>query len=239
MAFSLLALAVLQGSPEAQLAKALDEAVPPPALRAAFHATLSTDNGVRRIEYDPYAPAGQQFFVTQSYGKDEELDAVVNAWRAEGQADVRLFADDLRSSMGEGKIAKVGDSWDLQFRHQISPKDGPVDRLISPLMNGELQLNPANGHLARITYSIERPFKLDNGTTVSEYRQSYSFGYSWRWGVSYVQTYELEARGGKWGLSESRRVKVELTDISFCLASDARQVLQSKPAAATRSVASR
>lgn len=239
MAFAALMFAVLQASPEAQLAQALDEAVPPPALRAAFHATLSTDKGVRRIEYDPYAPSGQQFFVTQSYGKDEELDAVVNGWRAEGQADVRLFADDLRSSMGEGKLTKVGDSWELQFRHQISPKDGPVDRLISPLMNGELQLNPSTGHLARISYSIDRPFKLDNGTTVSEYRQSYSFGFSSRWGVSYVQTYELQARGGKWGLSESRRVKVELTDISFGLASDARQVLQSKPGAVASALASR
>jgi hypothetical protein len=239
MAFTLLTLAVLQGSPEAQLAKALDEAVPPPSLRAAFHATLSTDNGVRRVEYDPYKPTGQQFFVTQSYGKDEELDAVVNAWRAEGQADLRLFADDVRSSMGEGKITRSGDTWDLQFRHQISPKDGPVDRLISPLMNGELQLNQTTGHLARITYSIDRPFKLDNGTTVSEYRQSYNFGYSWRWGVAYVQSYEMQARGGKWGLTESRRVKVELTDISFCLASDARQVLQSKPAPSRNNVASR
>jgi hypothetical protein len=239
MAFTLFAIAVLQGSPQAQLAKALDEAVPPPALRAAFHARLSTDHGVRRVEYDPYAPVGQQFFVTQSYGKDEELDAVVNAWRAEGQADVRLFADDMRSSIGEGRLTEAGEGWDLQFRHKISPKDGPVDRLMSPMMNGELQLDPATGHLARITYSIDRPLKLDNGAVVSEYRQSYRFGFSRRWGVSYVQTYELEARGGKWGLSESRRVKVELTDISFCLASDARQVLQSKPATVTRSLASR
>jgi hypothetical protein len=238
MAISLFVMAVV-GSPEQQLETALDAARPPPSLRAAFTATLTTSNAVRKIEYDPYKPSGQQFFVTQSYGKDEELDAVVDDWRREGQADVRLFADDLRSSMGEGKITRAGDEWDLQFRHQISPKDGPVDRAMSPLMKGELKLAPDTGMLQRITYSIDRPFKLDDGTTVSEYSQNYMFGYSKRWGVSYVAAYDLSARGGKWGFSESRRVRVELTNVTFCLASDARQQLASKGLPSASNVAAR
>lgn len=239
MSLAYIAFALLQASPEQQLAAALDAATPAPALRASFRATLTTDKGVRRIEYDPFAASGPQFLVSQSYGKDDELDAIVNGWRTEGQADVRLFADDLRSSMGEGRFTREGQTWDLQFRHQISPKDGPVDRLISPLMNGELQLDPVTGHLARVAYSIDRPFKLDDGTTVSEYRQTYAFGYSNRWGVSFVQSYELQARGGKWGFSESRRVRVELTDVTFGLASDARQVLASKAGPSVGKQASR
>jgi hypothetical protein len=236
---ALLLLAVVGLTPQQQLEQALAEARPPPSLRAAFRARLTTDGASRTIEYDPYKPAGQQFFVTQSYGRDEELDAVVNDWRAEGQADIRIFADDLRSSIGEGRVIRQGDSWDLSFTHQISPKDGPVDRQMSPLMRGGLRLDPATGHLANITYSIERPFRLDDGTTVSEYSQTYSFSYSWRWGVSYVAGYELAARGGKWGLSESRRVKVELTDVTFCLASDARQELATRRTPGVNTVASR
>jgi hypothetical protein len=71
--------------------------------------------------------------------------------------------------------------------------------------------------------------KLEDGTQVQEYRQSYNFGYSERWGVSYVMGYELYARGGRWGLSEERTVKVILTDIAFGLAGDGNQTLASKP----------
>jgi len=42
--------------------------------------------------------------------------------------------------------------------------------------------------------------------------------------------YELTARGGRWGLSEERSVKVELTDIAFGLAGSGQQDLASKPA---------
>ena len=42
--------------------------------------------------------------------------------------------------------------------------------------------------------------------------------------------YELTARGGRWGLSEERSVKVVLTDIAFGLAGDGKQDLASKTA---------
>ncbi len=215
-------------APEQALERALDAAEPPPAMRAAFHATLTAGNAVRRVEYDPYAE-GEKFKLTYSYGSNDELDAVVEGWKAEGQADSRLFADDLRASLAEARIAGDPNAMMVSFRHRMSNNDGPVDQEFSANMVGKLQLDVATGYLSEIQYNIDRPVKLDDGKTIDLYQQTYHFGYSERWGVSYVTGYELTARGGQWGLSEERSVKVELTDIAFGLAGDSEQDLASKP----------
>jgi hypothetical protein len=118
----------------------------------------------------------------------------------------------------------------IDFRHKVSANDGPIDAEFSSRMVGRLRLNPANGQLSQVRYSIVKPVKLEDGTTLSDYRQTYNFGFSERWGVSYVLQYELEARGGRWGMSESRAIRVTLTDVAFGLAGDADQELASKPA---------
>jgi hypothetical protein len=218
-------------APEQALERALDAAEPPPAMRAAFHATLTAGNAIRRIEYDPYADnPGQQFKVTYSYGDNDELDAVVEGWRDDGQADSRLFADDLRLSLADARIAGPAESMAVSFRHRMSNNDGPVDQEFSANMAGRLQLDPATGYLSQIDYNIDRPVKLDDGKTIEKYQQTYHFGYSERWGVSYVTAYELTARGSQWGLSEERSVRVTLTDIAFGYAGDSRQDLVSRPA---------
>ncbi len=118
----------------------------------------------------------------------------------------------------------------VSFRHKMSLNDGPLDAEFSTGMKGTLQLDQNTGYVSRIDYALERPVTLDDGTEVKEYRQSYQFGYSERWGVSYVMGYELTARGGRWGLSEERSVKVVLTDIAFGLAGDGKQDLASRTA---------
>jgi hypothetical protein len=230
MPASVLLFAVTWGglSPETALERALDAVEPPPALRATFRATLASGNAVRRIEYDPYAPAGEEFKVTMAYGEDEELDAVVQGWKDEGQADCRIFADDLRPSLGEARLVDQGQTMAISFRHKVSANDGPIDREFSSRMTGRLSLDPNNGYLSRVEYSIEKPVKLDDGTTLNEYNQVYDFGYSERWGVSYVRSYQLEARGGRWGMSESRVIRVTLNDVAFGLAGDADQEIASK-----------
>ncbi len=231
MAASLLLFAVSLGMTPAQaLDTALSAVEPPPALRAAFRATLTTGAATREIEFDPYAPPDQQFRITSSIGVDEELDQVVADWKSEGQADVRLFADDLRASLGEATVVDQGPSLSIAFRHHIRPNDGPVDVAINSQMIGDMTLDAETGHLQEINYCIERPIKLQNGTVLTNYQQTYTFGYSSRWGVSFVQTYELDARGGRWGMAQTRSIKVTLTDVAFGLAGDAHQQLESKPA---------
>jgi hypothetical protein len=230
MAASLLLFAVSLGlSPTQALETALQAVEPHPALRAAFRATLTSGSAVRQIEYDPYADPGRQFRITNSIGKDEELDQVVNDWSAERQADVRLFADGLRMSLADARVVPEEQGLSIAFRHQIRPNDGPVDRAISSQMIGDMTLDTAS-HLQEINYAIERPIKLSNGTVLTDYQQTYTFGYSERWGVSYVTSYELDAKGGRWGLAETRSVRVTLTDVAFGLAGDANQQLTSKPA---------
>jgi hypothetical protein len=216
-------------APEQALERALDAVEAPPALRAAFHATLTSGNAVRRIEYDPYAE-GEKFRVTYKWGGNEELDAVVEGWRAEAQADSRLFADDLRLSLADARIWGRPEAMTVSFRHRMSVNDGPIDANFSARMAGKLQLDQKTGYVSRIDYAIESPVTMEDGTKIDEYRQSYQFGYSERWGVSYVMGYELTARGGRWGIREERSVKVTLTDIAFGLAGDARQDLASRPA---------
>ena len=215
-------------SPDQALERALDAVEPPPAMRAAFRATLSSANAVRRIEYDPYAAPDQRFRITQTFGDDKELDAVVQGWKDEGQADGRLFADGLRTSLGEAHVAAAGDQLAIDFRRKVAPHDGPVDKEFSAHMVGRLTLDPSNGFLSQVQYDIDDPVKLEDGTTLTQYTQTYQFGYSQRWGVSYVMSYEIQARGGKFGLDETRSVRVTLTDVAFGLAGDAHQELESK-----------
>lgn len=217
-------------SPELALERALDAVEPPPALRATFRATLASGKAVRHIDYDPYAPAAEQFRITLTYGEDEELDAVVNGWRDEGQADIRLFADDLRLSLGEARLSDQGQSMAIDFRHKVSANDGPLDAEFSSRMVGKLKLDSSTGYLSQVEYNIVKPVQLEDGTTLSDYSQTYNFGFSERWGVSYVLGYELEARGGRWGMSETRTIRVTLTDVAFGLAGDADQEIASKPA---------
>lgn len=216
--------------PEQALERALDAAEPPPALRAAFNATLTSGNATRMIQFDPYAEGVNRFKLTYYHGDNEELDAVVKGWMDETDPDSRLFAEDLRLSLGDARIAGTEDSMAVSFRHRMSMNDGPIDEQFSARMSGLLQLDKRNGHVSRIQYQIDSPVKLDNGTTVEEYRQTYNFAYSERWGVSFVIGYDLMARGGRWGMSEERAIKVVLTDVAFGFAGDAKQGLQSKPA---------
>ncbi len=231
MAISLLLIAVTLGmTPEQALDRALDAVEPPPAMRAAFRATLSSGQAVRRIEFDPYAAPGEQFRVTHSQGSDQELDSIVDGWRAEGQADVRLFADDLRQSLADARVSRLGDGLAIDFNHQISSNDGALDQMISSRVRGRMTLSPETGRISQVVYAIDRPLRFDDGSVVSEYRQTYNFAHSERWGVSYVLSYELEAKGGRWGIEDKRRIRVTLNDIAFGLAGDAKQTVESKPA---------
>lgn len=215
--------------PDAEsIAAALDLVEPPPALRASFKATLSSQTAQRTITYDPTAADGSRFRVVARVGQDEELDAIVAGWRAERQADVRLFADDLRLSLGAARIQSRNGQPVLEFQHRISPNDGPVDAVVSSRMVGELALDPSSGRLRHVDYRIVKPVRLDDGTVISDYAQRYSFGYSARYDVSYVSSYQLEARGGRWGFRDSRRFSVIISDVSFALAGDARQELASR-----------
>ena len=207
----------------------LAEVEPPPSMRAAFRATISSRGAVREIEYDPFKPAEARFVVHNSFGEDEELDQIVLDWSAEHQPDVRLFADDLRESIGAGQIAKEHDQWRIQFEHRLSANDGPVDALVSQQMVGAISFDEAEGALKSLTYRIKSPFRTPDGAVVQDYTQTYEFGRSERWGVTFITGYKLTARGGRFGLRDSRTFQVVITDVAFSLANDVRITMESKP----------
>ncbi|MEM6626478.1 MAG: hypothetical protein AAF719_07210, partial [Pseudomonadota bacterium] len=149
-------------------------------------------------------------------------------WAAERQPDVRLFADDLRDSVGAGRIVRDGEDWAITFRHRISSNDGPVDAMVSQRMTGGLKLDPNTGALSRLDYRIVEPFQTPEGAMVDQYRQTYAFGHSQRWDVTYVAGYHLTASGGRFGFRDSRTLRVSITDVAFSFATDAGQDLASK-----------
>lgn len=236
-------IAAPPAAPELALENALRAVEPPPALRASFKATLTSRAARRTIEYDPEAAPAERFRITAREGADAELDAIVDGWRKERQADVRLFSDALRRSLGDARVTDKDGQLAVSFRHNITPNDGPVDKLISSVMIGRLDLD-RDGHISKAHYAIEKPLKLQGQGTLSVYDQTYSFGYSWRWGVSYVTGFQLFARGGRWGFTDTRELDVTVTDIQFVLAPNAHQELASRQppaslASASRSSASR
>jgi hypothetical protein len=217
-------------APQQLLTQALDAVEPPPALRASFTAMVEADGAMRSFSFDPFAEEGPRFRRLDSRGRSEDLDAIVGAWEAEGQADVRLFADDLRASLADARfVAESGGGWAIRFRHRISPNDGPVDAMISSNMAGKLTFNDLTGRLMRIDYGIVEPVRLAGGAVLTEYQQTYRFHHSERWNVSYVAAYDVRARGGKWGVRATRTLRVSIRDVTFGLAGDARQALLSRP----------
>lgn len=226
---ALVFLAAGSADPQAALDAALRDAEPAPALRAAFRATISSAGAVRQIEYDPLQEPSKRFSLVTQYGEDTELDSIVSDWAHEAQPDVRLFADDLRSSLGAGWIQPDAAGWRVTFQHRLSSNDGPLDAMVSQRMEGGLKLDPETGALAQLEYRIREPFRTPDGAWVNDYRQVYTFGRSQRWGVTFVTGYELSASGGRLGISGSRTFAVRVTDVAFTLAGDARQELTSKP----------
>ncbi len=224
-------LAGAQLAPTDALNAALNDAEPPPSMRAAFRATISGEGAERRIQYDPLQPPGKRFRLLARIGENEELDKIVDDWAQERQPDVRLFADDLRASLGRGRMTQQEDGgWAVMFEHRLSDNDGPVDAMLSQRMSGSLSLNPATGTISKLEYSINAPFKTEDGSLVDEYRQVYSFGRSKQWGVTFVTGYDLYASGGRFGLRDSRQFNVKVTDVAFTLAGDSQQILVSKNA---------
>lgn len=216
-------------SPGAALDRALSMIEPAPALRAAFRATIESDGARRQIVFDPRAAPDQRFRVTSRTGVHEDLDALVADWAGEPQADVRLFADDLRASLGAAVATGGPDGVDVVFRHRISSNDGPIDAAVSSQMTGRVRLD-TEGRPLELRYSINAPVRLSDGLTLRTYSQTFGFSHSMRWGVSFVSRYDVEASGGRWGVSQRRSLRVVIDDVALFLAGDARQELASRRA---------
>ncbi len=207
---------------------ALFDAEPMPSMRAAFRASVKSEGAIRELEFDPLKPPNQRFRIVRRLGDDRELDAIVGDWAKEAQPDVRLFADDLRSSLGRGHIEQTSNGWSVQFEHKLSNNDGPIDAIVSQKMLGGLHLDAGTGLISKLEYSINKPFKTPEGAWVDQYRQVYNFGRSEQWGVTFVTGYDLYARGGRFGVKGERAFSVRVTDVAFSLASDASQQLENK-----------
>jgi len=207
---------------------ALETVRPAPSLRAAFVARVSSSRAVREFTYNPFADGAERLKMELSYGADPELDRIAESWMASAQPDVRLFADDLPYSIEGVKVFEGERILTAEFDHRASGNDGPIEDAFTGRLRGVLQIEKTTGRPLQLDYFINEPVRMAAGARLTHYRQTYTFAHSSLWGVSYVNGYQLEASGGILGVAEARRFNVQISEVSFGFAGDARQELASR-----------
>ncbi len=192
----------------------------PPTLRAAFTVELRSAQARQVAEYDPRRPLPERWQVTLREGDDPELDAVAANWAADPSPDARLFADDLRASLGRSvTVDTEGAAWRLAFRHQPNRNDTEFDIWAADRLQATAWLDPVGERFLKIDYDLPGPVAGPSGSKLTRYSQSYFLRTEPRWGLSYVSGFaiDLEARVALRRIE--RRYSAEVTDLYLFFAS--------------------
>ncbi len=141
-------------APEQALERALDAAEPPPAMRAAFHATLTAGSAVRRIEYDPYARGREVQDHASPPAAMTNSTPSLRAGRERGRPTAACLPTIFAPASPRPASRERLESMAVSFRHRMSANDGPVDQEFSANMVGRLQLDSRTGYLTeyRVQY---------------------------------------------------------------------------------------
>ncbi len=205
---------------EGPMHAALGATEAPPTLRAAFTVELRSEAARQVIEYDPRRPPASRWQVLAREGNDPELDAVAANWAADPSPDARLFADDLRASLGRSvEVDTDGAAWRLAFRHQPNQNDTEYDIWAANRLRATAWLDPVGERFVKIDYELPRPVSGPSGGKLTRYSQSYFLKTEPRWGLSYVSGFaiDLEARVALRRIQ--RRYSAEVTDVYLFFAS--------------------
>lgn len=207
---------------EGPMHAALGATEAPPTLRAAFTVELRSAMAQQVVEYDPRRPLQDRWRVIIREGEDPELDAVAANWAADPSPDARLFADDLRSSLGRSvEVNTDGPAWRLSFQHQPNQNDTEFDVWAANRLRATAWLDPVGERFLQIDYKLPRPVSGPTGGKLTRYSQSYFLKTEPRWGLSYVSGFaiDLEARIALRRIQ--RQYSAEVTDIYLFFASTA------------------
>ncbi len=226
MVFGLVAAAFLVSTGDDPLDSALVRTEPPPSLRAAFTVELTDGEAFREIRFDPRDPEDEAWQVVEATGQSRELDFAVEEWGAEDDPDGWLFADDLRASLGNIVDAiDAGAAWQIQFQHQLSGNDGPLDAWAAEHLAGSAWLEPVNAQFLRIDYSAMEPFSGPNGGRIEAYNHTYLLQQDPEYDITFVAAYKVDVRGQFLNTSLDRAYRVRVTDVDFFFSSAAEEAL--------------
>lgn len=205
---------------EGPMHAALGATEAPPTLRAAFTVELKSADARQVIDYDPRRPLRDRWQVVSREGSDKELDAVADNWAADPSPDARLFADDLRASLGGSvEVDTDGPAWKLAFRHHPNQNDTEYDIWAANRLRATAWLDPVGERFLKIDYDLPRPVSGPSGGKLTRYSQSYFLKTEPRWGLSYVSGFviDLEARVALRRIE--KRYSADVTDVYLFFAS--------------------
>ncbi|MDF1682077.1 hypothetical protein [Ponticaulis sp.] len=221
MSFAVLAAAFLISTGRPPLETALARTEPPPSLRAAFTVELTDGEAFREIRYDPRIQLPEpRWTVVEANGTSDELDRVVEEWGEEISPDGWLIPDDLEASMGGVVEADdLGRLWRIEFEHQPSSNDGPIDRWASEHLIGYTWLDPVGQNLVRVEYHSFGPFDAPGGGRVDSYTHQYILHQDPEYGVSFISAFMVDVQGEILREDISRSYRARITDIDFFFSS--------------------
>lgn len=217
MNFGLIASAFLLATGKPPLDTALVRTEPPVSLRAAFTVEMTDGEAFREVRFDPRLKLrSDRWVVTTSSGESEELDKAVQSWGSETAPDGWLIPDDLRASMGGFVDAQdMGELWCIEFEHQPSSNDGPIDVWASNHLIGYSWLEPVSQQFVRVEYEAPEPFDIPGGGHVEEYSHSYVLAPDPTYGVTFVAAYMIDVRGSYQSEPIDRSYRARITDVEF------------------------
>ena len=221
MSFAILAAAFLISTERPPLESALLRTEPPPSLRAAFTVELTDGEAFREIRFDPRAQIPDvRWGILETHGESEELDRVVNEWGDQVSPDGWLIPDDLRASMGGVVEAEdLGRLWRIEFEHQLSSNDGPVDAWASEHLIGYTWLDPVGQSLVRVEYHALGPFDAPGGGHIDAYEHQYILQQDPEYGISFISAFMVDVQGEILREDVSRSYRARITDVDFFFSS--------------------
>jgi len=202
----------------------LDEALTatetPRTLRAAFTVELQSQHASRVYSFDPRREETERWQVLSWQGEDDELEDVAANWAAEAAPDGRLFADDLRASIGqEVSVEDMGHAWRVSFRHHPSRNDGEFDVWAAERLQATAWLDPVGERFLRIDYHLPSAISGPEGGKLTRYEQSYFIRTEPRWGLSYVSGFSIELQARAAFRTIERRYSANIVKTEFFFSS--------------------
>ena len=222
MDFGLVAAAFLIATGKPPLDTALTRTEPPTSLRAAFTVELTDGEAFREVRFDPrIKDASERWVILSGAGQSAELDRAVESWGAEPAPDGWPIPDDLRASMGSiVEATDMGELWRIEFEHQPSENDGPLDIWASDHLVGYSWLEPVTQQLVRVEYEAMEPFQGPNGSRIESYEHSYTMAQDATYGLTFVAAYSVDIQGRFLSETMSRSYRARITDVEFFFANE-------------------
>lgn len=217
MNFGLIASAFLMATGQPPLDTALARTEPPVSLRAAFTVEMTDGVAFREARFDPRFPdRKERWTILTANGESDELDTAIETWGNEKAPDGWLIPDDLRASMGGFVDAEdLGDLWRIEFEHQPSSNDGPIDVWASHHLIGYSWLEPVSQQFVRVEYEAPEPFDIPGGGHVDSYTHSYVLAPDPTYGVTFVAAYMVDVVGSYQSEPINKSYRARITDVEF------------------------